>query len=86
LNKKNFISDNTWKEHVCTECVDQLGHCPMRFYSYDIVETNKNNNKNRKETKSNDKKNEKQYNGIKYIQLKIKLNLQRQIENNKSTT
>uniref|UniRef100_A0A1I8B7R6 Uncharacterized protein n=1 Tax=Meloidogyne hapla TaxID=6305 RepID=A0A1I8B7R6_MELHA len=39
--------DNTWKEHVCTECVDQLGHCPMRFYSYDIVES--------KDTHSNDK-------------------------------
>jgi hypothetical protein len=24
---------NTWKERLCTECVAELGHCPMRFYS-----------------------------------------------------
>lgn len=24
--------DNTWKERICTECVSQSGHCPMRFY------------------------------------------------------
>ncbi|KAF8363029.1 unc-105 [Pristionchus pacificus] len=23
---------NTWKEKVCAECVDDSGHCPMRFY------------------------------------------------------
>ncbi|CAD5215699.1 unnamed protein product [Bursaphelenchus xylophilus] len=23
---------NTWKEKICTECVPDLGHCPMRFY------------------------------------------------------
>ncbi|KAK6042727.1 hypothetical protein COOONC_19771 [Cooperia oncophora] len=23
---------NTWKERICTECVDDNGHCPMRFY------------------------------------------------------
>ncbi|KAI6194169.1 Degenerin [Aphelenchoides besseyi] len=23
---------NTWKEKVCTECVPESGHCPMRFY------------------------------------------------------
>ncbi|XGW10769.1 hypothetical protein V3C99_012346 [Haemonchus contortus] len=23
---------NTWKEKICTECVDDSGHCPMRFY------------------------------------------------------
>ncbi|CAK5098825.1 unnamed protein product [Meloidogyne enterolobii] len=22
---------NTWKEHICSDCVDQAGHCPMRF-------------------------------------------------------
>nr|CAD2184833.1 unnamed protein product [Meloidogyne enterolobii] len=46
---------NTWKEHICTECVDQLGHCPMRFYSYDIVESNGNGSKN-KGAQRNDKK------------------------------
>ncbi|KJH44648.1 degenerin [Dictyocaulus viviparus] len=23
---------NTWKEKLCSECVDDTGHCPMRFY------------------------------------------------------
>lgn len=23
---------NSWKEKICTECVDGTGHCPMRFY------------------------------------------------------
>ncbi|VDM57651.1 unnamed protein product [Angiostrongylus costaricensis] len=23
---------NTWKEKLCSECVDGTGHCPMRFY------------------------------------------------------
>ncbi|GMT14574.1 hypothetical protein PFISCL1PPCAC_5871 [Pristionchus fissidentatus] len=23
---------NSWKEKVCAECVDDSGHCPMRFY------------------------------------------------------
>ncbi|CAD5211340.1 unnamed protein product [Bursaphelenchus okinawaensis] len=24
---------STWKEKICTECVPDLGHCPMRFYN-----------------------------------------------------
>lgn len=26
-----LILDNTWKENVCLECNEMLGHCPMRF-------------------------------------------------------
>uniref|UniRef100_A0A915LDY3 Amiloride-sensitive sodium channel n=1 Tax=Meloidogyne javanica TaxID=6303 RepID=A0A915LDY3_MELJA len=27
----SLSKDNTWKEHICSDCVDQAGHCPMRF-------------------------------------------------------
>lgn len=30
---RDSYSDNTWKEHVCTECSEKLGHCPMKFYT-----------------------------------------------------
>lgn len=29
------FADNTWKERMCTECVAELGHCPMHFYEPD---------------------------------------------------
>jgi hypothetical protein len=38
-----FILDNTWKEHICTECVDLAGHCPMRFLNYRTVGQNGRN-------------------------------------------
>jgi len=28
---QTLFIDNTWKEHICSDCVDQAGHCPMRF-------------------------------------------------------
>lgn len=36
-----ILSDNSWKEHICTECVDLAGHCPMRFLNYRTVGQNK---------------------------------------------
>ncbi|KAL3111322.1 hypothetical protein niasHT_013364 [Heterodera trifolii] len=34
---------NTWKEHICVECVDDHGHCPMRFLDYRTANGEGNN-------------------------------------------
>uniref|UniRef100_A0A1I8BQT2 4Fe-4S Wbl-type domain-containing protein n=1 Tax=Meloidogyne hapla TaxID=6305 RepID=A0A1I8BQT2_MELHA len=30
-NDRRYLQDNTWKEYICSDCVDLAGHCPMRF-------------------------------------------------------
>lgn len=33
IKEPKLLADNTWKEKLCTECVAESGHCPMRFYN-----------------------------------------------------
>ncbi|KAL3084435.1 hypothetical protein niasHT_035237 [Heterodera trifolii] len=44
---------NTWKEHICIECVDQLGHCPMRFPAYTIANGEENDGQQKQANKAN---------------------------------
>uniref|UniRef100_A0A183CJD3 Degenerin-like protein unc-105 n=1 Tax=Globodera pallida TaxID=36090 RepID=A0A183CJD3_GLOPA len=46
---------NTWKEHICIECVDQLGHCPMRFPAYTIAPAGPNGDQINSTTNNNNK-------------------------------